>query len=177
MSTVLSVRNRERLTASWGAGSGRAIALLAVAVALGASGCSGGGNSAATPPAPSTSATAPPSRTGGRGEHVEGEKVSVAPKPVKDGKVLLSVASRHGNAELPLEAGTGSGPMAVQVNCQGKGTLKVVIEPLAVSFPLECAEGEVSSTYNELALKRAHAEGSVRVSAPSGIRWALTVEQ
>ncbi|MEU8696433.1 hypothetical protein AB0C61_01915 [Streptomyces sp. NPDC048680] len=96
---------------------------------------------------------------------------------MKDGKVLLSVASRHGNAELPFEAGIGAEPLAVQVNCQGKGTLKVFIEPLAVSFPLECAAGEVSSTYNELALKRARAEGSVRVSAPSGIRWALTVEQ
>lgn len=78
---------------------------------------------------------------------------------------------------MPLGAGNGVEPLAIQVNCQGKGTLKVFIEPVGVSFPLECVEGEVSSTYNEMRVKGARAEGSVRVSAPSDVRWALTVDQ
>lgn len=166
-----------RLTASRGAGSSRGIALLTVLVALAVGGCGGDGNSGTTRPSASKSAVATPSRSSHRAEHVVGEKVDVAPKPVNGGKVLLSVASRHGNAEMPFKGGIGADSLAIQVNCQGKGTIKVFIEPVGISFPLECVAGEVSSTYNELRLERARAEGSVRVSAPSGVRWALMVEQ
>lgn len=106
-----------------------------------------------------------------------GEKVTVAPEPVNGGKALLSVASRHGNAEMPFKDDIGADSLAIQVNCQGRGTIKVFIEPVGIYFPLECVAGEVSSAYNELRLKRDRAEGSVRVSAPSGVQWALTLEQ
>ncbi|WP_415957776.1 hypothetical protein [Streptomyces sp. 021-4] len=91
--------------------------------------------------------------------------------------MLLSVASQSGNAQLPLAEKIGVGLVAIQVNCQGDGTLEVAMEPVGISFPLECVEKEVSSTYNEIHLKRARAEGTVQVKAPSGVRWALTVEQ
>ncbi|MGW1819185.1 hypothetical protein ACWCQM_37215 [Streptomyces sp. NPDC002125] len=138
-------------------------------------GCTEGDESPSKQPAPSrTAESAAPT---GRAEHIEGETVSTAPKQVNDGQVLLSVASKRGNAELPLTREIGAGLLAVQVNCLGKGTLEVAIEPVGLTFPLECVNTEVSSTYNEIRLKRARSEGTIRVTAPSGVRWALTAEQ
>ncbi|MEW2087200.1 hypothetical protein [Streptomyces sp. NPDC005283] len=145
-----------------------------------ASGCSDaaphGGQSSSTA---SASSRPHPSSTqsGGRAERVEGESVTKAPKPVGDGKVLLSADSRKGNAVLPLDDKIDAGALAIQVNCQGKGTLTVSVDPIGLSFPLECIDHEVSSTYNEINLKRARSEGSVRITAPSMVRWALTVEK
>ncbi|MYY10001.1 hypothetical protein GT204_14045 [Streptomyces sp. SID4919] len=51
------------------------------------------------------------------------------------------------------------------------------VEPVGLSFPLECLEKEVSSTYNEIHLKRARDKGTVEITAPSFVRWALTAEQ
>ncbi|MGW5277037.1 hypothetical protein ACWEQP_31755 [Streptomyces sp. NPDC004044] len=152
------------------------LAVLAAAVALCVSGCTADGKPASHPPT-SRTAQPNPSKTSDRAEHIEGETVDTAPKQVNDGHVLLSVASRKGNAELPLAKEIGVGRLAIQVNCQGDGTIEVSVEPVGLSFPLECVEGEVSSTYNEIILKRARSEGSVRVEAPSGVRWALTAEQ
>ncbi|MER7811212.1 hypothetical protein [Streptomyces sp900116325] len=154
----------------------RGLAVLAVAVALCVSGCTEEGQHTSHPPT-SPSAQPSPSGASDRAEHIEGETVSKAPTQVNDGQVLLSVASRKGNAELPLTKEVGVGRLAIQVNCQGEGTIKVSVEPVGLSFPLECVEQEVSSTYNEIILKRSRSEGSVRVEAPSGVRWALTAEQ
>ncbi|MFJ7945767.1 hypothetical protein ACIQ6K_19265 [Streptomyces sp. NPDC096354] len=154
----------------------RGLAVLAAAVALCVSGCTEDGRPTSHPPA-SPSAQPSPSKTSDRAEHIEGETVSRAPTQVNDRQVLLSVASRKGNAELPLTKEIGVGRLVIQVNCQGDGTIEVSVEPVGLSFPLECVVQEVSSTYNEIILKRARSEGSVRVEAPSGVRWALTAEQ
>ncbi|WP_406410137.1 hypothetical protein OG923_16520 [Streptomyces halstedii] len=153
------------------------LAAIAVVAALALTGCSGEAKPAPDDPSASPSGRVSPSQTGERSEHIEGETVSQAPKPVNDGQVLLSVASRKGNAELPLTKEIGIGSLAVQVNCQGEGTLHVTVKPVGLSFPLECVDEEVSSTYNEIRLKRARSEGSIQVTAPSAVLWALTVEQ
>ncbi|WP_256103049.1 hypothetical protein [Streptomyces sp. Ncost-T10-10d] len=145
--------------------------------ALALAGCSGEKEPSATEPTTSRSARPSPSQISDRAEHIEGETVSRAPKPVNDGQVLLSVTSKQGNAELPLTKEIGAGTLAIQVNCQGKGILNVNVDPVGLSFPLNCVNEEVSSTYNEIHLKRARSEGTVRVSAPSTVRWALTAEQ
>ncbi|WP_405599686.1 hypothetical protein OG741_19785 [Streptomyces sp. NBC_01410] len=147
------------------------------ALLLGISGCSD--DDAKSQPT-STSASPvkpmPTSTTGSsRAEHIEGETVTQAPKPV-DGKAVLRVASRTGNATLPL-SDIGAGRLAIQVNCQGKGTLTVSVTPIGLSFPLECVDHEVSSTYNEIRLKRARSEAAIQITAPSAVIWALTVEQ
>ncbi|WP_405891148.1 hypothetical protein OG612_04730 [Streptomyces sp. NBC_01527] len=154
----------------------RGLAVLAAAVALCVSGCTEEDRPTSHPPT-SPSAQPSPSKTSDRAEHVEGETVSKAPAQVNDGRMLLSVASRKGNAALPLTKEIGIGRLAIQVNCQGEGTIEVSVEPVGLSFPLECVEQEVSSTYNEIILKRARSEGTVRVEAPSSVRWALTAEQ
>ncbi|WP_406268543.1 hypothetical protein OHT93_14390 [Streptomyces sp. NBC_00191] len=152
--------------------------MLAVLVTLNLAGCTGDTNDEhAAPPKASTSVPSKPApATTSRAEHIDGESVTRAPKPV-NGTVLLSAASRKGNAALPLKGRTGAGRLAIQVNCQGEGTMTVAVEPVGLSFPLKCVGYEVSSTYNEISLKRARNEGSVHITAPSTIRWALTVEQ
>ncbi|MET8435662.1 hypothetical protein ABZV61_23325 [Streptomyces sp900116325] len=154
----------------------RGPAVLAVAVALCVSGCTEEGKPVSHPSV-SRSAQPSPSKSDDRAERIEGEGISKAPEQVNDGQVLLSVASRKGDAELPLTKEIGVGRLAIQVSCQGEGTIEVSVEPVGLSFPLECVEQEVSSTYNEIILKRARSEGSVRGAAPSGVRWALTAEQ
>ncbi|MFF9076794.1 hypothetical protein ACF1BP_11510 [Streptomyces sp. NPDC014735] len=150
---------------------------MAATVTLILTGCSEEKKPSPTEPSTSRSAQPSPSQSSDRAEHIEGETVSRAPKPVNDGQVLLSVASRNGNAELPLTKEIGAGMLALQVNCQGNGTLEVAVDPVGLSFPLKCVDEEVSSTYNEVHLKRARSEGTVRVTAPSTVRWALTAEQ
>ncbi|MGA5069152.1 hypothetical protein ACPB9E_36255 [Streptomyces exfoliatus] len=152
--------------------------LAGVTLLFGVTACTGTENDKQTPTPSTTSAkpqpTSTPSST--RGEHVEGESVTEAPKPV-NGTVLLSTAGRTGNATLALGEKVGKGRLAVQVNCQGKGTLTVSVTPVGLDFPLTCVEGEVSSTYNEIHLKRPRDEAAIQIAAPSTVRWALTVEQ
>ncbi|MGW4728080.1 hypothetical protein ACWEQC_02555 [Streptomyces shenzhenensis] len=154
--------------------------VLAVCVILGGfalDGCSGNdqaeGPDRTTTPATTVSAT--PGENSARAEHIAGETVAKAPK-LPSGEPLTQVASAKGNRELELGHITTQ-PLSVLVNCQGKGTLTVEVRPMGLSFPLECVASEVSSTYNELRLKKARENGVVSVTAPSSVRWSLTVGQ
>lgn len=152
-------------------------AVLALAV-LTVVGCTGNDNeTSGDSPNGSPSATQSPSVESSRAEYIEGETVTEAPKTVNGLPPLLSIASQNGNATLPLKQGTGAGPVGIQVNCQGKGTLEVALVPANLSFALTCVDSEVSSTYNEVNLKRSRADASIRITAPSTVRWAVTVEQ
>lgn len=91
-----------------------------------------------------------------------------------EGEVVAQAVNVTGNREMEIRGGITAGPLSILVNCQGRGTLTVSVEPVGLRFPLECVEGEVSSTFNQLSLKRARDHGTVSVSAPSGVRWALT---
>lgn len=90
---------------------------------------------------------------------------------------MLAKAVSKGNAELELPAGMAKAPLSIAVNCQGKGILEVTVKPINLSFPLKCVESEVSSTFNQIALKRPRAEGAVYIEAPSSVRWAVAVGQ
>lgn len=122
----------------------------------------------------SSSPTAPSASD--RAEHVPGETVTKAPV-LPDGKAVSKVANAHGNRELEIPGGIKAGALSILVNCQGQGTLTVSVKPVGLSFPLECVTGEVSSTYNQLDLKNSRENGIVTVTAPSRVRWALTVGQ
>ncbi|MFF9864706.1 hypothetical protein ACF1G0_04680 [Streptomyces sp. NPDC013953] len=99
----------------------------------------------------------------------------MAPEPLNSGVLLAATHSRAGSATIPL-GGIGTGRLGIQVVCRGEGTLSVAVEPVGLAFSLECAD-RGSSTYNEALLKRDHAEGRVRVTAPSTVRWALSAER
>ncbi|MEU2155419.1 hypothetical protein ABZ532_10455 [Streptomyces sp. NPDC019396] len=147
-----------------------ATGLLMAALLGGVSGCTADGAGPSAGAAPS-----PKSHRAEHAEHTDGETVGRAPTPL-DGKAVVQAASRTGNATLPLKP-IGTGKLAVQVNCQGKGTLTVAISPIGLSFPLTCGN-EVNSIYDQIHLKRARAEAAtIQITAPSTVRWALTAEQ
>ncbi|GAA3820514.1 hypothetical protein GCM10022403_062410 [Streptomyces coacervatus] len=173
----LTAHRRARIGALTAACLVTALAVAGCTAGGDAGGCTAGGDAGGKKTAsPSTgspnSATTPPQRA----EHIDGETVTKAPQIV-DGKAIVSVASVRGNRELPLDGGVRSGPVSIAVNCEGKGTLTVELTPVGLSFPLECVAGEVSSTYNQIALKKARKDATVRVTASSGVRWSLSVGQ
>ncbi|MGW1180569.1 hypothetical protein ACWD7Y_00030 [Streptomyces drozdowiczii] len=153
------------------------LATAVVAGVLALTGCSGEEKTASAVPAasPTRHAASPPAAD--RAGHVERATVSRAPEPVDDGKVLLSVEPRKGSAELPLTREIGVGSLDIQVDCQGKGTLEVDLKPVEFSFSLECVDGKVRGTSNEIRLKSARGRGSVQITTPSTVTWALTVQQ
>jgi hypothetical protein len=157
----------------------RFIAVVGVAATVVLTGCtSGQGDDSPTArKSPTSAASASASKTAsGRAEHIPGETVTKAPDPI-DGRAVARVANARGNREIDIPGGIKAGALSVSVNCQGQGTLTVSVKPVGLSFPLECVAGEVSSTYNELHLKTARGRGTVSVTAPSPVRWALTVGQ
>ncbi|MFJ2816379.1 hypothetical protein [Streptomyces sp. NPDC087294] len=80
-----------------------------------------------------------------------------------------------GNAEIPFEAGKEGDALIVELSCQGRGTVKVALCPVDVSFETKCAADEVGTTRNEVAVGAVHRAGAAAVEAPAGVRWALTV--
>lgn len=140
-------------------------------------GCTGGQDRAASSPDASPSrVTASPisSPPSDRAERIPGETVTEAPV-LSGGKVVAQAVNVTGSRELDIRGGIPAGPLSILVNCQGRGTLTVSVEPGGMSFPLECVEGEVSGTLNQLSLKRARDHGTVHVTAPPRVHWALTV--
>ncbi|GDY64243.1 MULTISPECIES: hypothetical protein [Streptomyces] len=150
---------------------------LAAVVAL--AGCTSDQDDAAPSsgtPRPHSTTSPKESPTSDRAEHVPGETVTKAPV-LPDGEAVAQAANAHGNQEIEIRGGIKAGSLAILVNCQGKGTLTVSVAPVGLSFPLECVEGEVSSTFNQLDLKSSRKSGVVTVTAPSRVHWALTVGQ
>ncbi|WP_248500463.1 hypothetical protein [Streptomyces sp. D2-8] len=162
------------------ANSGRAAALVAVCLAVAlSSGCTADDSPRANSAGATARQSTPSAQSGAptdRAEHIDGETVTKAPQVV-DGEVITSVADARGNRAVPLDGGVRSGPVSIAVNCQGKGTLKVELKPVGLNFPLECVAGEVSSTYNQIALKKGRKDAVLQVTAGSGVRWALSVGQ
>ncbi|MDN3258915.1 hypothetical protein QWJ26_03660 [Streptomyces sp. CSDS2] len=132
------------------------------------------GTSRKGPARPSSSSVRTPSPD--RAEHIPGETVTKAPA-LPAGEVVAQAVNAAGNRELEIAGGLKSGPLAVLVHCKGKGKLTVEVEPVGLNFPLECVAGEVSSTYNQLDLKNTRGQGTVSVTAPSTVRWSITVGQ
>jgi hypothetical protein len=147
------------------------------ATVLALTGCTGGQDQAK--PSADTSITqsaASPagSPTSGRAEHAHGKTVTKAPT-LPTGAVVAQAANARGSREMEVRGGIKPGTLSVLVNCQGKGTLTVSVEPVGLSFPLECVDGQVSSILNEFTSKRTSEHGTVSVTAPARVRWALTV--
>ncbi|PRH76952.1 hypothetical protein C6N75_22920 [Streptomyces solincola] len=69
------------------------------------------------------------------------------------------------------------GPLGIAVSCEGEGVLQVRFAPSGLSFPLSCVSGDVSTTYNQIDLKYDRDPASLEITAPSPVRWSLTVGQ
>jgi hypothetical protein len=92
-------------------------------------------------------------------------------------RVILRRDGTRGNASMEFgKARQGDGDtMSVGVECEGKGRIEVTLRPLHTSFSMECREGEVTGEYNQLTQDAADRAGTVSVTAPSGVRWSLSI--
>jgi hypothetical protein len=80
-----------------------------------------------------------------------------------------------GDASIEFTKGKKGDALIVAVRCQGKGTIKVAVQSVHVSFPLECLADKVSTTYNQVAVSGVDRSGIVSVEAPTAVRWSLTI--
>ncbi|MGW6489659.1 hypothetical protein [Streptomyces sp. NPDC055056] len=80
-----------------------------------------------------------------------------------------------GNATLAFSKGKKGDALIVAVRCQGAGKIKVAVRSVHISFPLECQAGEVSTTYNQVAVKDVEHGGVVSVEASSAVHWSMTI--
>ncbi|MFJ3663717.1 hypothetical protein ACIPPM_25040 [Streptomyces sp. NPDC090119] len=95
---------------------------------------------------------------------------SAAEMPPPDDPSLTS-----GSAVREFGTGKKGDALLVEVRCRGEGTLKVVIRSVRVSFPVECSAGKDSTIHDEMAVTGSDRAGTVAITAPSAVRWSLTV--
>ncbi|MET9563911.1 hypothetical protein [Streptomyces tauricus] len=81
----------------------------------------------------------------------------------------------RGGGSFEFSAGEKGDALIVAVRCQGKGKIKVSVHPVNVGFPLNCVDGEASTTYNEVDVAGVEKKGTVSVLGPSSVRWSMTV--
>lgn len=80
-----------------------------------------------------------------------------------------------GNASFAFGKGQKGDALIVAVRCQGKGTMKVAVTSVNVSFPLECLADEVTTTYNQVGVSGVEHSGTVSVEAPTSVHWSMTI--
>ncbi|MER6912648.1 hypothetical protein ABT354_13355 [Streptomyces sp. NPDC000594] len=97
--------------------------------------------------------------------------------PELDGSATLAGRQNEirGGATFEFDKGRKGHALIVTARCQGKGALRITVEPLDSQFTLKCLDGEVSSMHNELTLGGAEKAGIISVRAPSSVRWSMAV--
>ncbi|MDH6627195.1 hypothetical protein M2271_005019 [Streptomyces sp. LBL] len=63
--------------------------------------------------------------------------------------------------------------LAIAINCQGPGRLRVQVQPTGISFPLLCEKGKVLPTMNEIHLTKGRATGSLQFAAEQNVTWSF----
>jgi hypothetical protein len=90
-----------------------------------------------------------------------------------------SVAGRQevtaGNASVPYRSGKKGDALTIAVSCQGDGKITVVVQPVHVSFPVQCAAPQVATFSNKVAVSGTERGGAVSVEASSAVRWSMTI--
>lgn len=84
-------------------------------------------------------------------------------------------AKTRGNRNVQFGAGKKRQVLILAVRCQGDGTVNVTVRPVSVTFPLECLDGEVSTTYNQVGVPGVEKKGTVSIAAPPTVQWSMTV--
>ncbi|MEE1756524.1 hypothetical protein [Streptomyces sp. SP18CS02] len=168
MGTLTMTTFRRRAYKGTGTGIGTLLLVLAA-------GCTDGKPEDAATPA-KTGQSSPPGHSGFPTDQPS-KDLTVLPPRLPEGKVVAQVANAQGNREVSIEDRVDEGALGILVACRGKGTITVTYTPSAISFPLNCTTGETSTTYNQIDLKREQEAASIKVDAPSAVRWAMTVGQ
>ncbi|MFJ9814743.1 hypothetical protein ACIRU3_05620 [Streptomyces sp. NPDC101151] len=101
--------------------------------------------------------------------------VQVPPELDADETLAGRQKATTGNAGIAYGKGKKGDALIVAVRCRGTGKIKVAVRSAHVSFPLECLDDQVSTTYNQVAVGGVDRSGVVSVEAPSSVRWSLTI--
>ncbi|GEC10004.1 hypothetical protein SSP24_76590 [Streptomyces spinoverrucosus] len=115
-------------------------------------------SAASASPTQQAGAPTPPELDAGMGETLAGQR-----------------AATRGNASLEYSGGAEGKALIVAVSCKGDGSITVRVPVVKMSFPLQCSVGEPAVTYNQFALSAADKPGTVSVTAPPTVTWAVTV--
>lgn len=146
-------------------------------VSLAVAGCGSHGKSAthsrSSPAVSATSSTATPDTT----PDPHGPSIAVAPKLTSDGISVLTARTKvKGSATFPIPGGIKAGKtLAIGINCQGPGRLRVQVQPTKISFPLLCEKGKVLPTLNEIQMSKSRATSSLRFTADPEVTWSFAV--
>ncbi|MFG2661127.1 hypothetical protein [Streptomyces sp. NPDC048425] len=102
---------------------------------------------------------------------------SVKSPPDLDGTETVAGRQRGTRGERTLEyrKGEKGQDLIVAVRCQGKGEIKVSLNPVKARFPLKCVDDEVTTIYNQVGVTGVEKRGTVSVQAPSTVRWSMTI--
>ena len=151
-------------------------AAICAAVLLTGTACTSdnGPKTSAKKSAPATpTASAQPTADANAVQHVDGETVTAAPK-LEGKKTIASFANGRFSRRIPLDGGLRKGTLGIALNCEGKGTVRVEVAALGLSFSERCVDGEVASVYNEDEVSSVYPDASLHVISGSGVRWAVS---
>ena len=143
------------------------------AVLLTGTACTGGDDGPKTSAAPTPRASAEPAADAV--QHVDGETVTKAPEIER--KTIASFANGRFGQAIPFKGGLRKGTLGIALNCEGKGTVKVEVPDLGMSFVEDCVDGEVASIYNEMEISDPDPDAYVHVTGTSGVRWSVSAGQ
>ncbi|MFI7388482.1 hypothetical protein [Streptomyces sp. NPDC049813] len=102
--------------------------------------------------------------------------VKVPPELDQGDTLAVRQGATHGGRTIGFtEGGQKGNALIVAVRCEGRGTMKVVVKPMTVFFPMDCVDGEVTTTYNQFALAGMEKQGTVSVTAPTTVTWSMTI--
>lgn len=154
-------------------------AAICAAVLLTGTACTSGDDGPATSAKKSASATPTPTASAEPAadavQHVDGESVTEAPEIWR--KTIASFANGRLGRAIPFKGGLHKGTLGIALNCEGKGTVKVEVPDLGLSFVEECADGKVATIYNEMEISEPDPDAYVHIMGTSGVRWSISAGQ
>ncbi|KOV86879.1 hypothetical protein ADL01_05770 [Streptomyces sp. NRRL WC-3618] len=151
-------------------------AAICAAVLLTGTACTGGDDGPKTsakksPPATPTA----PAKPAVDVAEPNGDSVTEAPKI--DRKTIASFANGQFGRNVPFKGGLHKGVLGIALNCTGKGTVKVDVPAVGVSFTEKCENGKVATIYNEMETSTVDPDAYIHLTGTSGVRWSFSAGQ
>ncbi|WP_055528498.1 hypothetical protein [Streptomyces graminilatus] len=102
---------------------------------------------------------------------------SVTKAPETGLKTIASAANGRFGQTIPLKGGLHKGTLGIALNCEGKGTVKVEVPALGMTYTDPCDAGKVTAYYNESRESTEDPDAYIQVMGTSGVRWSISVGQ
>lgn len=145
-----------------------------VAALLSIAACTTDHSEAEQPPR-SRGAAEPSSATAAAAPSTAQPSLSEPPELEPDTSLAGRQKVTTGNATVAYGKGKKGDALTIAVSCQGKGRVTVVVQPVHVSFPLECGASQLRTIANQVAVSGVERGGAVSVEASPAVHWAMTI--